>query len=193
MFYFETEKIERFRRMNEMTIISIISRALCLLYILSACVSSRIVHDPVCKLNRLSQRTEYSCAGPQVIVMDASNSRIECIDLGKHTKACHRLSKSNIRCILNKQPMEQKCYKYRCFWSSPSGFNQTILSPEPPYDMIKVTMEPDTDVSSEIVILVLLCWLFILFYNPHLACGICFGALLFSDEEENYSSDSGYC
>ena len=179
--------------MIEMTIISIISRASCLLYILSACVSAQITYNPVCRLNRLSQRTEYSCAGPPVIVMDASNSRIECVDLGQHTKACHRLTKPNIRCILNKQPTEQKCYKYRCFWSSPPGFNQTILAPEPPYDTLKVTMEPEMDVSREIVIIVLLCWLFILAYNPHLACGLCFGALLFGDEEENYNSNNGFC
>jgi hypothetical protein len=67
------------------------------------------------------------------------------------------------------------------------------LAPEPPYDTLKVTMEPEMDVSREIVIIVLLCWLFILAYNPHLACGLCFGALIFGDEEENYNSNNGFC
>lgn len=169
---------------------------------LAAATASDTAAVGTCKISTWGEScfVEYTCSGPETIIMNRENSRIDCKErpLATDEDACHKIDLNHIRCVLTKDPAADSCYRYDCTWKKVSGhrINVKVLAP-PSNESGEVLVEIQSvlgalEAAISLIFLILLSLTLCCCGGPDLFFMIFIGAWLAGDDDE-YGSSRGRC
>ena len=156
-----------------------------------------------CKISTWGEScfVEYTCSGPETIIMNRENSRIDCKErpLTTDEDACHKIDLNHIRCVLTKDPAPDSCYRYDCTWKKVPGYriNVRVLTP-PSNESGEVLVEIQSvmaalEAAISLIFLILLSLTLCCCGGPDLFFVIFIGGWLIGDDDDEYGSSRGRC